>query len=194
MIPTYVFIIMCLFNKILLTQDVNHGYKCLHVPSIIYVVSLSASYSTLHGANQLPNETRQARSIVFWGKKGESSTKSWQVEKKSSHKITKTLIYKGGRSRWGRTCTVPIIFTSVFFHFTKKIGGASCPPPPPIRMLHVPVWCPAFFFISDCKFRFIHTLRRYGCTSVKPIVCTRCIQYMHVIHTSINLVRAVYDL
>lgn len=68
MIPTYVFIIMCLFNKILLTQDVNHGYKCLHVPSI-YVVSLSASYSTLHGANQLPNEIRQARSIVL-GEKG----------------------------------------------------------------------------------------------------------------------------
>lgn len=60
MIPTYVFIIMCLFNKRLLTRDVNHGYKCLHVPSI-YVVSLSASYSTLHGANQLPNEIRQAR-------------------------------------------------------------------------------------------------------------------------------------
>lgn len=76
MIPTYVFIIMCLFNNGLLTQDVNHGYKCLHVPSI-YVVSLSASYSTLHGANQLPNEIRQARSAHrFGGKKGEYSTKS----------------------------------------------------------------------------------------------------------------------
>lgn len=180
---------MCLFNNGLLTQDVNHGYKCLHVPSI-YVVSLSASYSTLHGANQLPNEIRQARSAHrFGGKKGEYSTKSWQVEKKSRHKITKTLIYEGGRSRWGRTCTVPIIFTSIFLN----IGGASWPPPP-LSECYVPVWCPVFFFISDCKFRFIHTLRRYGCTSVKPVVCTQRIQYMHVIHTSINLVRAVYDL
>lgn len=173
MIPTHVFIIMCLFNKRLLTRDVNHGYKCLHVPSI-YVVSLSASYSTLHGTNQLPNEIRQARSIVFFGGGGGIFYKILTSRKKVTSQITKTLIYEGGRSRRGRTCTVPIIFTSIFLN----IGGALCA-----------CMVPRFFFISDFKFRFIHTLRRYGCTSVKPVVCTQRIQYMHVIHT-----RAVYDL
>lgn len=141
MIPTYVFIIMCLFNNRLLTQDVNHGYKCLHVP-FIYVVSLSASYSTLHGANQLLNEIRHARSIVLGGKKGGIFYKILTSRKKVTSQITKPLIYEGGRSRWGRTCTVPIIFTSIFLN----IGGASCPPPP--SECYVPVWCPAFFYIG----------------------------------------------
>lgn len=133
---------MCLFNNRLLTQDVNHGYKCLHVP-FIYVVSLSASYSTLHGANQLLNEIRHARSIVLGGKKGGIFYKILTSRKKVTSQNYKNSNLWRGKKQVGTYmyCTYNFYFS--FLHFTKKIGGASCRPPPS-RMLRARM-VPRFF-------------------------------------------------
>lgn len=128
MIPTYEFIIMCLFNNRLLTQDVNHGY----------------------GANQLPNETRQARSIVLGGKGGIFYKILTSRKKVTSQNYKNSNLWRGKKQVGTYMyCTYNFYFSFFSFYKKKSEGPPAHPshPTPPPSECYVPVWCPAFFFL-----------------------------------------------
>lgn len=109
---------------------------------------------------QISCQMKSGRHVAsFWGKKGGIFYKIL-----TSRKKVKSQNYKNSNLWRGKKQVGAYMYCTYNFYFSFfKYRRGLLPPPPPTEC-YVPVWCPAFF-ISDCKFRFIHTLRRYGCTS-----------------------------